>query len=272
MIYLGTPGRMVGIKCPSSQSVEHEDRYTFEPTLEGKRKGQVRKIGRRTWNLGTSEATTPKDTALLSEFAGGAWGAGPFWFVSADAPSTNLLTPDAAMCRDWVPDSVNIQPGGPVDLGADGWAPSSIRSYAPTEVGGGQEIYLGSDRLPVLPGVMVTGSAWVKGASGRVRLYWYGPDGGAPIGTTTSELVATTTMTRLHVSARPPVGAVSVRLVAWNVEQAARPAVSWTDTLQPWSDGQGCPKAVVHGVSRSLTLTGPIGTYSSQSYTVTEVG
>ncbi|WP_152666723.1 hypothetical protein [Arthrobacter sp. YC-RL1] len=271
MIYLGTPGRMVGIKCPSSQSVDHEDRYTFEPTLEGKLKGQARPVGRRKWSLQTSAATTPGEVAALMGFVNGDWGAGPFTFVSADAPITNLLSP-AATSGQYGPLVTNLLAGGPVDLGADGWAARSVRSLAPTEFGNGQEILLGTDFTPVRQGVAVTGSAWVKRAGGRVRLYWYGPDSTVPLGSTTSSATATSTWSRVSVTGLPVAGAVRCRLVAFEVEHATRPAITWSEGVLDYADGQGCQKAVVHAAARSLTMAVPARIYGDLSFTVTEVG
>src|SRR5690625_4816542 len=96
MIYLGTPGRMVGISCPAEQRLATAERYSFQTTLEGRVKAQVRPIGRRTWDLRLPRTSSPSEVAALAAFADGAWGAGPFWFVSADAPVVNLLSPGAA--------------------------------------------------------------------------------------------------------------------------------------------------------------------------------
>lgn len=273
MIYLGSHGRMVGIKCPASQDVEAEDRYTFDRTLEGKRVGQVRPLGRRSWSLRTSDATTPADVSAVTAFVNGDWGSGPFWFVSADAPHVNLLTPAGSACRELQTGSPNIKLDGPVDLGAAGWSARSIRSDDPFATSGnGAEIYMGLDVIPVLPGVSVTASAWVKGAGSRVRIYWYDDTFGTPIGGVTGVVEGTAAWSRVHVTGTPPANAVGCRMIALNAERATRPAVTWTSALEGWGDGQGCPKAVVHGAARSLTLTGMNGTYSNVSYTITEVG
>jgi len=112
----------------------------------------------------------------------------------------------------------------------------------------------------------------VRGTGSRVRIYWYDDTFGTPISSTTGVNVGGDGWVRLHVTGTPPANAVGCRMIALNSERATRPAVTWTDTLQPWGEGQGCPRAVVHGYSRDLTLTGLQGTYSGLSYTVTEVG
>ena len=274
MIYLGTPGRMVELKCPASQQVQPQDGYSFETTAEGRVRGQARPArGRRSWSVSTSDATTPKEQSAIMAFVNGEWGPGPFWFVSAEAPVTNLLSPDAASCdpAEAVLGSGTILTGTPPMLTPDGWAG---RSYTKSTT---NVLFFGAS-IPCLPGVKVTASAYVTGNAGAVRIYWYGPGGTVdPLGSNESSLKSTTTtVVRAHVTATPPAGAVSFR-VATNasVTQACRPAATWTDSLFDPADGQGCPKAVLHGASRSLVLASRNargGQYSNLSYTVQEVG
>lgn len=275
MIYLGTLGRMVELKCPSQQQLDMGDRFSFEPTLEGRIKGQAQPIQRRTWSISTSDATTPMQQAAILSFVHGEWGVGPFVFISTDALVTNLLTPSAAACQDFGPVTTNIQAGGPVEVSPGDWAGASVRSYAPESVGDGQEIYMGLDYVPVLPGQVVTGSAWLRGVDARMRLYFYGEGGGVPIGTQSSFYAGTSQWQRISVSAQPPAGAVSCRLVAWGVDQVTRPAITWTDSMFDWAAGEGCPKAVIHAASKNLVMASRDprgGRYANLSYTITEVG
>lgn len=267
MIYLGSLGRMIGIKCPASQQLETEETYEFEMTLEGKRTAQVKPRGPRTWSLQTSDATDPESVSSLMQFTQGAWGRGPFVFVSADAPFTNLLSPAAASCDPAAGLGSATVADGPM-LTQAGWAGRSLSVPNPAV----DVLWFGAEHVPVLPGEWVTGSAYVKGAGSTVRIYWYDISG-AQIGQTTSSVTGTAaTATRSWVSAVAPPNAVSCRLRAVSTSQAAMPSVTWTNKLMPYSDGQGCPQAVVHNQSRSLTLTGMQGTYSNLSYTVSEVG
>lgn len=266
LIYLGTLGRMIGIKCPASQNVEHEERYTFQTTLEGRRKAQVRPRGPRTWSLQTSDATTPEQAATLMQFAQGAWGPGPFVFVSAEAPYTNLLDPAASTCdpKVVVMGSGSSLVGSPPMLTSAGWFPRSIMKDT---VNGARF----GDPVPVLPGVPVSGSAEVLGDGGSVRLQFL--DAAGALISAHDSLPASNMVERRFLTVMPPSGAASVQLwVTGPIVQAAAPTVTWTDSPRPWSDGQGCLKAVVHGASRSLVLTGPDRTYSNLSFTVTEVG
>lgn len=65
------------------------------------------------------------------------------------------------------------------------------------------------------------------------------------------------------------------RIFGVSTVQGCRPAVTWGDHLYPWADGQGCPKAVVHGGGREVirAVSGPNGQrLQALSFTVTEVG
>lgn len=267
MIYLGRVGRMIGIKCPSSQQIENEPRHSFQRTLEGKRKGQSLPLNRRTWSLQTSQATSQEHVSNLNMFADGLWGPGPFWFVSADAPFTNLLTPDVSTCGEAAAYGAQVSSVGELYLGKGVYAPRSLLNANP-----GTLMYFGGIRTPLVDRRRVTGSAWVKGANARVGLYWYNEAGSFLSATVSGEAATATTIIRSTVSAIPPVGAVSCLVAAIDTVSAAQPAISWTDTAEPWSIGQGCHKAVVDSVSRDLVMTGRNGTYSSLSFTVTEVG
>jgi len=260
---------MIGIKCPASQNVEHEERYTFRTTLEGRRKAQPRPIGRRTWSLQTSDATTPAQVATLMQFAQGAWGPGPFIFVSVDAQCTNILTPEAADCR---AGEYILAPGAEV-LGTTTMAtPDRIlpASYLKTKT---ERLYFGAARYPVIPGIPVTAAAYVRGAGAYVSVYWY-DENNAFISSVDSQVRPVgSEAVRSWVTATPPANAVSMRFsMSREATQGGGPSLTWTDKLMPYADGQGCFKTVVHSVSRGLVLAVPGATYSNLSFTVTEVG
>src|SRR5690625_2549534 len=99
MIYFGAKGRRIGVRCPSVQRVDDGERYQFTTTLEGKRKAQVLPgADRRIWDLGLGNVTTPEQVGVLRDIASGAWGYGPFVFVPAEGPDTNMLAPGVASC------------------------------------------------------------------------------------------------------------------------------------------------------------------------------
>lgn len=267
MIYLGTLGRMIGIKCPASQNVQAEERYSFQTTIEGKRKAQAKPIGRRTWSLNTSDATTPAEHSKLAQFANGAWGPGPFVFVSADAPVSNMLTPEVSTCGPEAKIASVISVAGPWYIGNGVYSSRSLLNTDPSVV-----MYFGSTRAPVVTGRKVTASAWVNGAGAAVRLFWYDANGALISSSTSSVLATTATVVRSWVTATPPANAVACLVGAVNCSRAAQPAITWSDELLDWSEGQGCPKAVVSSMSRDQVLAVAGHTYSNVSFTVMEVG
>lgn len=267
MIYLGTLGRMIELKCPASQRVSVPGQPTFKTTLGGRVVAELpQRSDRRVWDLQTSDATTPDQISALMSFAGGAWGPGPFWFVPADAPFTNLLTPAASSCDPtvMVMSSGATLLGSPPLLTPDGWAARSV--WKSTTNGA-----LLGEPVPVTPGQKVTASAYAAGAAGYVSLVFLNAAGS--VVAQHNSAVVSTVISRRSVTVTAPALAISARVtVSASVTQVANPAITWTDAVQPFSDGQGCPKAVLHGASRDLVLTGAGRTYSNLSFAVTEVG
>lgn len=267
MIYLGTLDYMVGLQCPSTQSVSHTNRVSTVTTVEGRVKAMVASESGRSWALGLPDGAQQAASGTLQEFVAGAWGPGPFIFVPADAPLTNLLAPGEAAAL--VSGTASV--GGPIDLGDAGWAASSLIVGDPET---SPEIYANTTPVPVLADRPVTGSAWLQPGSqsaSYLRLYWRGRDG-AGLGQTASAAVpAGAGLQRVTVTATPPVGAVGVRLVAYQAVLMTRPQLTWTNGPVPWAAGEGCPQAVVHDLSRSQTTAWPGTVMSSAQYTITEV-
>lgn len=267
--YLGTLGRLVPIYSNPTMKTSGDDKYTFSRTLEGRVKAQVSIDTRRTWELSAHAATTT-DIGSLTGFISGEWGVGPFVWVAPDAPSTNLLTPEVASCGPAAAYGANTYVGAPVDLGGNIWAGRSILNTDPTAV-----LYFSNQRTPILPGVPVTGSAWLLGAGSRARLHWYGADG-AGLGVEYGESTGVATkFTRLSVTGKPPAGAVACGVSAMNAMQGARPAITWTEEPFPWGEGCGCLKAVVSSIGRTALAASSRESgrvYSDVSFTITEVG
>lgn len=261
-VYLGTLGRMIPIYSTPSAQIQSEERFNFKRTVEGRRKAEVIPGGRRAWSL-NAQFADPTESATLLEFADGSWGRGPFWFLSADALVSNVLPPSTGKFGGHVD-------AGPVRLAEGGWAPfANKRSDG---LAGTIQFVAAIDDPPVVPGVPVTGSAWVHGAAASVLLQWYSAAGTLLGSVASSGGGSNTIYSRVHVSGVPPLNTAFVRITARDALGATRPAVSWTDSVQPYGDGQGCAKAVVHGVSRDQVLAVPGNTFSNLSFTVTEVG
>lgn len=269
-IYLGQLGRMIELKCPSSQQLSMDGEPSFQTTLGGRRIAQMpAAIGRRAWQCQLSDASTPQEIAAVMSFIDGEWGNGPFRFISADAPVVNMLSPAAASSDPTLilPASSGSAYGGGPMLTPDGWAGRSLMNVG--------SFPAWSERVPVIPGVPVTASAYAQGAGGHLRLVWLDVNG-ANITTVISPALGNELVARIHVTATPPANAASCQLFLNNlVLQAARPAITWTESLLEWGDGQGCVKAVIHGASRDLVMASREprgGRYSNLSFMVTEVG
>lgn len=272
MIYLGQLGRMIELKCPSSQQVAVEDTTSFKSTLEGRRIAQVSpSAGRRTWQCQLSDASTPGQVGAVMSFLNREWGNGPFMFVSADAPVTNLLTPAQASCDPKTFSGASAIAGGPMKVGSDDWAGRSVMNSNVTDLLG----VAGNAYSPVLPGQRVTGSAYVLGAGAAVHLYFYDVNGVRITSWGSGVLGNNSTAVRSWVTQVAPSNAASARIFAQNAMQACRPAITWTDGLLDWADGQGCHKAIIHSPSRDLIMASRDprgGRFSNLSFTVSEVG
>lgn len=271
MIYLGTPGRMVGLKCPSSQQLTSEGEPSFEYSLEGRRLAQVApSIGRRAWQCQLSDASTPDQVGAVMAFINREWGNGPFSFVSADAPVTNMVSPAASSCDPELILGSVLLAGGPMPLLDGSWAGRSIINSDPAQL-----LAFSPEHVPAIPGQAVTGSAFLRGAGAVARMYFYDA-AGIPISNYASTVSATASTTvRSWVTAVAPSNAVTCRVFGHSASQGARPAITWTDTLVDWADGQGCAKAIIHSPSRTLIMASRDprgGRYSNLSFTVSEVG
>lgn len=265
-VYLGTLGRLVELWSTPSAQVQAEDRYSFTTTLEGRRKSQVRSAGRRTWSL-SAQSADPRESASLQQFADGVWGPGPFVFVSADAPATNLLTPGAASCDPaLIIATAFISNGGPAEVEPGLWVG---RSYLNTS---GSINMAFSARTPVIPGRAVTGSVYVRGAAMKANISFWDAAGQFISSASSSGSGSASAWSRLSVTRTPPANAVRLSVYASGAGRGAAPAVTWSESVLPWSDGQGCDKAVVSSSSRDLAVTGMNGTFSNLSFTVSEVG
>ena len=267
-MYLGTLGRLIEVKCPTSLQESRSGGFAFSATLEGKVKAQVLPGGRRVWDVELGQLTTPQDLQVLEQFSHGMWGAGPFVFVSADAPVTNVLHPAAVR----VDASAGLLSSNRVDgplLTPDGWA---ARSLGHTSGQGTLQFGVSQGVAPVVPGESVTVAAYVLGADARVRLVWVDA-AGAIAGSADSSVRATSTeVVRSHITRTAPSNAVGVRVQAASAVQAAWPTVTWTNTLMPVSPGRGCNQAVVHGVSHDVVRATEAQQFYSTGFTVTEVG
>ena len=268
MEYLGSLGRLVGLSCPSSERVESAPRYVTSMTVEGRRRAQVRPASPRVWDLSVGVAT-PTELAVLSDFVTGAWGAGPWHWVSVQAQRGNLLTPrEAALVdRRSNPDWVE---GGPV-VGTDGTlAPRSMLS---ARTSSWASVFLD---VPCIPGVPITWSADIAGDGELTPALAsaFSDAAGNQIASGVYEYAPSVHgLQRVSQTRIPPVGAASFRAgLSYRTRRMTRPQVTWTDGPVPYSAGHGCRAAVLDGWSEDLLIANRSGTYSNAGFTVMEVG
>lgn len=267
--FLGTLGRLIPIYSNPSMKVSGIPARSFQTTLEGRVKAQVRPVGRRVWSLSAAYAS-PGELAALLDFANGVWGNGPFAWVPPTAPAINMLTPEVASCG---PDAVRaaaVTAVGPLLLPDGSWAGRSLANSVPASW-----LMFGPSTVPVVPGTQVTASAYLVGAGSKAGVQFFNA-AGSPITqfTSTASGVAGTA-TRLSVTATVPELAVACVVYGSSATQGASPALTWTPQVNEWGPGEGCSKAIVEAVDRTA-LTGstlPSGRRDSNlSFTIREVG
>lgn len=268
--FIGTLGRLIPVYSNPTMGYEPGlSKRSFQTTLEGKVKAQIQPIGRRTWTLNAQLATGP-ELATLIGFATGEWGNGPFVWVSPAASRVNLLAPGVASCGPEAPQHAVVTVSGPMLLPDGSWAG---RSLASSNVA--IQMWFGPSSIPVVPGMTVTGSAYVLGAAAQMTIQFMDAAGLAIATINGPASGEAGVVKRLSVTALVPALAVAARLVARSTKQAARPAFTWTDRVFEWGSGQGCGKAIVETVA-AVALKSSTATTgrrdSNSTFTIREVG
>src|SRR5699024_3946437 len=90
--FIVSGGSLLEIGCPSALSRNTEQQVSFTRTLGGKRKGFIRKGGRRAWSVDASVAR-PGEVSTLEAVARGL---GPVGWYPPEAVMGNLLSPQAS--------------------------------------------------------------------------------------------------------------------------------------------------------------------------------
>lgn len=268
MEYFGELGRLVPLRCASTERAQSAARYVPSVTVEGRRRVQAIPASPRTWDLSWGLAD-PSEMVALSGFVTGAWGAGPFHWVPVQAWKHNLLTPREAMLVDRQSNALWTE-GGPV-VGTDG-------SLAPRSMLSARDASWASlfVDIPCIPGRAITWAADVAGdgsAPPALASAFFDAAGGQ-IGSGVAEHgTEAEGMERVSQTRVPPEGAASFRAGIYHTtKRIARPQVTWTDGPVPYSAGHGCRAAVLDGMSEDLLTANSFGTWSSTSFTVMEVG
>lgn len=253
--YLGTAARMVPVAPSSAQSEGRQERFVVQAArsrrwaFDTSRRGGVQP---REWgvSLGLLDA---REMAVLDEFVQGAWGPGPFRWVSCAAHDSNVLTPGQSILA-------SLGAGTGMDT-ATGWSPRSVLGPARVVL---------AERVPVIPGRPVTVAVDTTGAATLTVVFRSAAGGVA------STLTATATGTlaqRLTLST--PAVPATARTVDVEVSghiRASRPQVTWTREARPWVPGRGAEQVIIQSGSSDPLVINPSGGYWSGSLSLIEVG
>lgn len=266
--YLGPAGNLIRFTRMSTEQIDVAERVRFDTTLGGVQKAQISGASPRSWQVGVA-AAAQQDISHLTGLLEGLYGPPPWLYMGPWAQVSNLLTSAASMLLPGSWSGAGVFAGGPLLL-ADGTTP---RYSARTD--GGAPITVAT--MPVIAGVPVTGSAWGAGDTEFSLSLVFLDASGATLDAVTTRVQATMAEPprRGGVTAVPPPGSVNVRFRIVGAKRAALPAFTWTKDLAPWSVGEGIPKVVARGLSKSVLLASrdkPLLRRLGLSFVLEEVG
>ena len=251
-------GSLLEVGCPSSLTRETQQQVSFTTTLGGKRKGFIRKGGRRAWSVDVSVAR-PGEVSTLEAVARNV---GPVGWYPPEAVVGNLLSPQAS---GFGPGSTDATDTGLVQL-PDGTVARSVASSVAVRVGSAHGSY---EMVPLRPGQSVSVGCWSVGGQ-HFRGFWRDATGAS----ITNWSVPATSWAGwgwYEATLTPPAGAAFIELHVAGGSQYALPSVSWGGTARA-ELGTGCPEAVIHSPSHSPVALWQGANYTNSSYSVTEVG
>lgn len=274
-VYIGVPGQLIRLKCPSNEQVEYASRSSYRTTMGGRVVEQRGPRPRRVWSLDTS-AARPEDVASLDALYLSSSAQAYAW-VSPDAMSVNALTPAESLLDSSVLNASAVP--GPPRVAVDG-----VNLLSTVTVPAGRLTYVSERRgvsdvgrgVPVVPGETYTVTSYGAGAGGRLRLLFRDGSGafvanpgvsfGAELERRSVTWVAPAGATNLLLEFSAPTDSPLV---------LGAPQVTWTQDARPWAVGRGCHSASVESLAFQPThtvRTFPGLNFQSNSYTIREVG
>lgn len=270
--YVGPLGGLQEVECLSGLSVSPARKRVWSEDITGAPVVTVFPGSYRVWSCDIG-AAHPSELQALQDLV--ASQGQPWWLVTCNAETTNLLTPAASRWVGWdvvwgdPSPAPAIYQSGRVqvsDQGDESSAPlSSTMEYT------GDEWVYQSPAVPVIPGRWVTVSAFLS-ANGQIRPAWV--DGnGEVLSTGSVAAVGSGSMRLLRAASTslPPVNAAGVRLQIRRASQAAMPAITWSDDRLPPTEGAGCASAVLGDVAETVINANPTIALSSYRFEVREV-
>lgn len=259
--FLGPVGSLIPVKCASQLTSSGGRQVSFGDTL-GKRKAFLGQVRAREWSVDIG-------LAKPAELSGLRWLAenvhAPMVWYPPDAVVGNIVTPAQG---DFTVRAHNGLEGPLVEVEPGVWVKSALPS------GGTSVAFPRANGVrmpaPVVQGVPVTASAWLRGSNARVQLVWWSADQ-VNLGSVSSTVSSGAEFRRVHVTAVPPMGAVGLTCELTGT-QVAGPAVTLTDKLLPYSPGRGATRVVTHGLADAIIRATENQQLQSLSFTVSEVG
>lgn len=247
--YYGPITGLVPIPMRKGSSISEvtDSGWTSRTTVTGRVRAQRRRHTRRRWSVSLESLPSESLTALRSLAGQDSWPADPMGqgmaWITPYAQSTNLMSHErAALMR--VIGVSSFETTGPGVM-PDGTFVSGTAMY--TAIGsiplGFQKAPVAFQPTPVIPGVPVTGSAWLVGetTSTPTQLYftWFKSDGSTVEHPYGSFAKVSPTWTRHVLTVTPPSYAVAVRVQAGGAVRIAGSQVTWTPGIMPYSPGMG---------------------------------
>lgn len=274
--FLGVPGNMIRLHCPSSlEQPAGGIAYTTRELTTGGRDAQL-VVSRRSWPV-SSAIAAPENLNAVQAFQLGGFGRGPWYWVSPDMVATNLVSPwdsirgqsTHALCpaapTGYAGAAGAVMPDGVVVPGTL----VRVDDSAPTPT-------LTTATIPLNPDDnWVTVSAYLQGQGARVLVVWLFADGSGV--TSAGSPVVGSGIQRSVFSGAAPAGAVGLRVACdASATRIGGPCVTWTRSLFPYITGRGCYSAVLDQMQRTVVLAIPTsatgGRLESSQWQITEVG
>jgi len=258
--YLGTPGALVALPYRGGLDTSSDRPVSRVKTLGGRVKVFVGARARREWSvsfdlIGSREAA---GLVAVSQSPGAV-----VWYP-ADAVSGNMLSPQAA---GFDPVPASASDAGLVAL-PDGTVARSVLHSGSSQVYPG-DAHMSHERVPVRPGEQVTVGAWGLGAI-RFSMSFRDAEGVVQ-STGDSPTFTFPGWEWREYTLTAPASASFVSMGLTGGTQYARPSISWGAKAAD-RPGRGCPKAIVHGLSESLSVIAGDDAYGSIDVSITEVG
>ena len=274
MGWIGNPGQLMRSTFVESQSVSTDPEISFSTTIGGRRFAQLGPRAHREWSVSMYSLEQMSEISIWQSLLDGEFGPGPFHFIPDLATTTNILTPQTASLTEEFERAGASVLGGPLVIPEGGVIGRSVlldpgaagMFFPPTPE---------HDSAPVIPEVPLTASVYVSGPA-RMRLYFYDeekrlsrsfqapPVGGIGV-------------RRLHVTATPREGEALARMLVDDegtnrTVRVARPAMTYTPELRPWSTGHGAHSVIVTRSSITPRRDYRVESQAGADFTIVEVG